>query len=591
LAEQGSGRRSRTQAWLVRYPRAVPLAIFILIASITLLSIFSIERGEVQRNSAQLRARATAVASALERRANSGAAYLRAGAALLASVPEIPPDQFARFVSELRLDADYRGAEGIGWAPMVRASQLAAFEARVAADTGRPFRVTPRPDGSQRYLAPITYLQPDTERNRRALGFDMFSDPYRRAAMIEAERTSRPTATEKVVLKQEVDGQAPGFLIYMPVFEQAPSGQRRLSGFIYSPFNASDFLASALELEEAGSQAVRLFDGDPETGNLLASSGELPGKNGEVVTQTISIANNPWVLQVGSTNAGGISGLSMATLIFGLLTASLLMLLVRMLTQQAMEDEASLIWFEEQASIRNSLTRELNHRVKNTLANVLSILALTRRRATDLASFADGLDGRIRALSATHDLLTNSDWGTTPVRAVIEAELLPYAQASDHLVDLQGPAVELAPNDALSLGLAVHELATNAAKYGALSQPGGRVTVYWRLATEQLMRIEWTERGGPPVPQTRGRGFGTDLIERIVAHELKNPVELAFEPEGVRCVLTIPIRRRGEFTMRAPKPSTAQPPVQAQAQADSRTKPTHAAMAQSSKRRVDTGGR
>lgn len=137
-----------------------------------------------------------------------------------------------------------------------------------------------------------------------------------------------------------------------------------------------------------------------------------------------------------------------------------------MLTWQALEDETSLRWFEEQASIRNSLTRELNHRVKNTLASVLSIIALTRRRATNLGEFAHGLDGRIRALSATHDLLTRSDWGTTPVRAVVEAELLPYADASDHEVDIAGPDVELAPNDALSLGLAMHELATNAAKYG-----------------------------------------------------------------------------------------------------------------------------
>jgi two-component sensor histidine kinase len=253
----------------------------------------------------------------------------------------------------------------------------------------------------------------------------------------------------------------------------------------------------------------------------------------------------------GST---GLSGLSMATMIFGMLVASLLMLLVRMLTQQALEDEASLRWFEEQASIRNSLTRELNHRVKNTLANVLSIMALTRRRSKNLEEFADGLDGRIRALSATHDLLTKSDWGTTPVRAIVEAELLPYSHDGDHELDLEGPEVELAPNDALSLGLATHELATNAAKYGALSRPGGKVAVHWKLVSAGLVRIEWQESGGPPVAPQRGRGFGTDLIERIVAHELKNPVELEFAPAGVRCVLTVPVRRPSQFSMRASKP-------------------------------------
>ena len=550
LAQQVSGRRSRTKRWLVRYPRALPLAIFFLIAGIAILSIFAIERGENQRASAQLRSRTIAVASALERRANSSSAYLRAGAALLASLQEVPLNSFRRFVSELRLDSDYRGTEGIGWAPVVQPEEVEEFERTVLAQMpGRP-RVHPRPSGAQPFLVPVTYLHPDTERNRRAVGFDMFSDGTRRAAMLEAARTARPAATDGVVLQQDAASEEPGFLIYMPVFEAAPGG-RRLKGFIYSPFNAQHFLSSALELEDAGSFAVRLYDGDPDDGNLVASSGEIAADKTEMHEEVISVANNTWALQVTSAERGGISGLSLATLVFGLLVAGLLMLLVRMLTQQALEDEASLIWFEEQASIRNSLTRELNHRVKNTLANVLSIIALTRRRATDVAEFANGLDGRIRALSATHDLLTNSDWGTTPVRSVIDAELLPYAKGTDHVVDLEGPPVELAPNDALSLGLAIHELATNAAKYGALSRAGGNVSVHWKLVTDRLLRIEWLEHGGPPVPQQRKRGFGTDLIERIVAHELKHPVELNFDPEGVRCVLLIPVRRPSEFAIRA----------------------------------------
>jgi two-component sensor histidine kinase len=224
-----------------------------------------------------------------------------------------------------------------------------------------------------------------------------------------------------------------------------------------------------------------------------------------------------------------------------------------MLTQQATEDEAALHWFEEQASIRNSLTRELNHRVKNTLANVLSIIALTRRRAKSLDEFVEGLDGRIRALSATHDLLTQSDWGTTLIGAVVDAELAPYRQTDEHRITIEGPDIPLAPNDALSLGLAVHELATNAAKYGALTKPGGEVSVVWNLATPRLVRLEWRERGGPPVKATRGRGFGTDLIEKIVANELDNPVNLTFGEEGVTCSLMIPVRTPTPFSMRAPR--------------------------------------
>ena len=555
---QGSAGRSGAKRWLVRFPRAVPVAIFALIASITLLSVFAIERGEDSRAAAQLRSRATAIASALERRANASSAYLRAGAALLATLDEVPATRFRRFVSELRLDEDYRGAEGIGWAPVVYPDEVAAYDEDMAQTAPGRVRLHPRPDGSQPYTVPVTYLEPDTQRNRRALGFDMFSEPVRRAAMIEAERTARPTASGRVNLRQEGQSPGAGFLIYMPVFEPIPGG-RRLKGFIYSPFNAHDFLSAALEIEDAGGYGVRLYDGAFREANLMASV-ERAVAQGETVSQRVEVGDTPWLLQVTSANSSDLSGLSMVTMIFGMLVASLLMLLVRMLTQQALEDEASLLWFEEQASIRNSLTRELNHRVKNTLANVLSIIALTRRRATNLSEFADGLDGRIRALSATHDLLTKSDWGTTPIRAVVEAELVPYAQDGDHEVDLQGPEIELAPNDALSLGLATHELATNAAKYGALSRVGGKVTVHWNLVAPGLMRIEWKETGGPPVPPQRGRGFGTDLIERIVAHELKNPVELEFEPDGVRCVLTVPVRRPTEFSMRARRSPGREPP-------------------------------
>ncbi|WP_325099990.1 CHASE domain-containing protein [Aurantiacibacter sediminis] len=514
--------------------------------------MFAIERGEAEGAAAQLNARATAISSALERRSNASSAYLRAGAALLSTMDEVPADEFSRFVSELRLDSGYRGAEGIGWAQAVRPDEVEAFNALLAGQGLGATQLYPVFDGAQSIAVPVTFLQPDTERNRRALGFDMYSEPNRRAAMQEAEASARPVATEKVVLRQEGNGEAPGFLIYMPVFEAGPSG-RRLKGFIYSPFSAQDFLQSALELEDAGVYGVQLYSDDPDahSGSLMASTfeGEMP--RARTVQQDVSIAENSFALVVSERQRPVLSGLSMATMIFGLLVGGLLLLVMRILTQQAQEDEASLRWFEEQASIRNSLTRELNHRVKNTLANVLSIITLTRRRADNVEDFADALDGRIRALSATHDLLTQSDWGATPVRAVIDAELLPYAHSADHQVDLQGPDVELAPNDALSLGLAVHELATNAAKYGALSQPGGNVSVHWERVSEERLEIEWLERGGPPVKMKRKRGFGTDLIERIVAHELRHPVQLDFEEAGVRCLLTIPIRTRSEFQMRA----------------------------------------
>ena len=546
----GSRRR-----WLADYPRAVPVAIFLLVMAITLISVLTIEQGERMREEADLNRRVQAMASAIERRAFTATSYLRAGAALFTTQDEVTGATFRRFVDELRLDSNYRGAEGIGWAPMITASQVPDFERTLSEGKVSDVAVTPllaeRPRG---ILVPILYLKPDTLRNRRAIGFDMYTEEVRRAAMDEAERERRPTASGPIVLRQEADGEDPGFIIYMPVFD-ANSSERALKGFIYSPFNAPQFLESAAELVSFEGISAQLYDTAGDRRELLA---QLPAWRGTAasVERKLDIANREMVLVLESGRVDALSTMSMITLLFGLAVASLLMLVARLLTQQALEDSRSLDWFEQQNSIRNSLTRELNHRVKNTLANVLSIVSLTRRRASNLDEFAEGIDGRIRALSATHDLLTQSDWGTTPIRDVAEVELAPYARDTEHEIVLDGPDVDLAPNDALSFGLAIHELSTNAAKYGSLSVEDGRVEIHWSMVNDRLAKVEWTERGGPPVTRPERRGFGTELIEKIVAHELRHPVELVFDERGVRCTLLVPVRQPSEFALRQ-KPADA----------------------------------
>ncbi|MBS1239961.1 MAG: Two-component, sensor histidine kinase [Proteobacteria bacterium] len=531
------------------FPRSVPLAIFFLIMAVTLLACYGIQRVEQRSETTQLRERAGAIASALERRANANASYLRAGAALFATLEEDPAAHFRRFVSELRLDTDFRGANGIGWAQRVDRAHVAAFDELVAGEYGENVQVRPAIAPGQPYAVPVTFLEPDNEQNRRSLGYNMYADPKLRVAMIEAARTARPSASGKVTLQRQGKEQQAGFLIFMPVFETQPGGAR-LRGFVYSAFNAQDFLASALLIASRGELGIRLYD-ELESDDRLMAAIDPEQASGQNVKEAVTIADHPWVLEVISTKSALLSPLAMTTLLFGLAVASLLALLARMLTQQAREDGTRLGWFEEQNAIRDSLTRELNHRVKNTLANVLSIVALTKRRATDLDSFAEGLEGRIRALSATHDLLTRSDWGATPVRSVIEAELAPYARELGPTIALEGPDIDLAPNDALSLGLAIHELATNAAKYGALSQPSGRLAITWAMEPcGSKARIEWVERGGPPVSVERGRGFGMDLIEKIVAHELQHPVDLRFDPEGVSCTLVAPVRSALAFELR-----------------------------------------
>lgn len=546
-------QKKLTPRWYERFPRAVPVGIFGLTMAVTLLSVFAIETAEDRRQSALTAQTAQTVASGLERRSNANAAYLRSSAALFATQQMVEAPLFRTFIRQLHLDGRYVGSDGIGWAMKVAREDIPTVEAIMRSGGTPGFEVRPRPGVERPFVVPVMFLEPDTDRNRRAIGFDMSSEAVRRAAMKSAERTGQPTSSGAVVLTQEgPNATSPGFLVYMPVYSLS-SGRdpSMLRGYVYSPFNAQRFLESSIDVNHLRGAGVRLFDEDA-SGRRLMAEVPLAEKSGRVVRRAIDIAGHRFILEIEAPATPMLSIMSVMSLLFGLLVATLLLVLARLLTQQAVEDRIALAWFEQQSSIRNSLTRELNHRVKNTLANVLSIISLTRRRASSLSEFADSLENRIRALSATHDLLTQSDWGTTPVVAVVNAELAPYAQDAQLHLEIAGPDVELAPNDALSLGLAIHELATNAAKYGALSVDSGQVSVTWQMAGDDVARIEWVERGGPPIaPDTRRkRGFGTELVEKIVAHELRNPVDLKFDPEGVRCSLLIPVRRRGDFAIR-----------------------------------------
>lgn len=185
---------------------------------------------------------------------------------------------------------------------------------------------------------------------------------------------------------------------------------------------------------------------------------------------------------------------------------------------------------------------ELNHRVKNTLATVQSIAMQTARSHADPATFAESFQARLLALSHTHDLLTRSHWEGADLRAILEHETEAHGP---HRINLNGLPVALEPAAALSLGMIFHELATNAAKYGALSAPDGRVLVDWAVANhaQPVLHIAWREIGGPPASPPERRGFGSRLIERNVRHDLAGQVELDYADTGFHAEFSIPLHR------------------------------------------------
>lgn len=198
---------------------------------------------------------------------------------------------------------------------------------------------------------------------------------------------------------------------------------------------------------------------------------------------------------------------------------------------------------------------ELNHRVKNTLATVQSIFLQTLRDEAISDHARDGVMSRLMALSRSHDLLTERNWASAPLRDVAHRALAPFGATEDASgrVSIAGDEFTLHPRPALAIAMGLHELATNAVKYGALSIEGGSVDLSWKLIPGGMLRLKWAERGGPSVAEPRRSGFGRRLIERGLAHELAGEARVDFHHDGVVCEIDIPTatamvaKERGAF--------------------------------------------
>lgn len=207
------------------------------------------------------------------------------------------------------------------------------------------------------------------------------------------------------------------------------------------------------------------------------------------------------------------------------------------LVRQAVERRRA----EEQQAVLN---RELSHRMKNTLAIVQAITTQTLRNASDLTTAREALGARLIALGKAHDILLTGRGESADMRAVIEGALELHDDEQQGHFTLKGPVLHVGESAALSLSLMIHELATNAAKYGALSGPGGHVEIAWTIggsAGQETVQLVWQEHGGPPVTPPTRKGFGSRLIERGFAGAVSGRTETAYPPEGVICTMTAPL--------------------------------------------------
>jgi chemotaxis family two-component system sensor kinase Cph1 len=264
-----------------------------------------------------------------------------------------------------------------------------------------------------------------------------------------------------------------------------------------------------------------------------------PRKSFEVWRETVVGRSMPWT--VADTQAA-----------FDL-RLSLLHVVLRRINAATLE--------RKQAAERDRLLMaELDHRVKNTLANIQALVVQTSRSADTLTGFVEGLDGRIQSMAKAHTLLSESRWEGVSITRLLSEELIPFG-LRDQAFTIEGVDLVLTPKSALSLSLAIHELVTNAAKYGAFSRFGGSVSVRWALADDGSISLSWTEAGGPAVRQPERRGFGSTLIERALAMETGGRATLRYLPGGVVCDVFLPNSSVLSRNIMPPKSTNAAVPV------------------------------
>jgi len=491
---------------------------------------------------------------------------LRAGAGLFSADGDLQQAQWSAFIGTLDLQRHFPGVQGIGFARVIPSGSLAEHEA----DMRRRGRIgyTFYPIGKREIYTAIEFLEPPSQRNQRAIGFDMFSEPKRRAAMEQARDTRRPVMTRGVTLMQETseDPQA-GTLMYFPVFRAGPSAAwpgseapRELYGYVYTAFRMTNLFTKEMRVQLPAlfdTVAVRIWDGakvskamllyqsHPELGRMEAArlylERDLPiaGQNWRV-----EFAARPGFKTTTRWARPGlvlISGIVMSVLITAIAATLALARSQAVASQRELSAEVEARKAaQSEVQIAN---QELIHRVKNMMAVVTAIAGQTARYTPNPQEFNRVFRERLSALARVHDLLKTNPSYKPEISSLIGEILSPYTAGRETALVLGGPQVEISQQAAVMLSLVLNELATNAIKYGAWSRDSGRISISWSIETKDGVEnvvMDWRETGGPKVEVPSRRGFGTNVLKFAIEQGLRGTFDPRFLDTGLECTWQFP---------------------------------------------------
>ena len=471
--------------------------------------------------------RAERVAAQINMRLRDHVAVLEGVRALYQSDTNASGPGIRGYLAALQPQIHAPGMEGVGIAAAMRADTPAAIEATLRKNYGRDIKVWPTTD--QPVGFPIVLIEPYTPRRDAALGFDMFSEPTRRAAMRRAWQTGQPAASGIVQLAQEkgVTAKQPGFLIYLPVYKRGGDGTgaqtvattrgaRPIEAFVYAPFRTGDVMRAVLGPQLESIDGLEIYAGQGPSAPLVFSKGEM---GWDAQEQVLRVADRRWTMRISSGRYLERLGRPLAILIFGIAVALLATQLHRV--QRRRIDAAQALAEEKarHAEDRELMIGEMAHRMKNAFARIGALARITLRESSTLDEFEAKFDGRMRALSDAKQMLVTGAVDSVELGRIVRRELELAGRSPDQLAAISGPEVRLDDEGAQALSLAIHEFVTNSIKYGALAGQGD-LSVGWQREGGDIL-FRWTESNLAATPQIESESFGTQFIRTLIERQLK----------------------------------------------------------------------
>lgn len=490
---------------------------------------------------------------------------LRGGVGLFHAAEDISREDWKRYVEAKKFDEFAAGIQGLSFNAVLRgAEQKRSFEDTIRATDRPDFSI--RPSGDRDLYVPVLYLEPLTDANVRAIGFDIYSEPNRRAAIDAAFESDEISMTAPITLVQnDTNDTQAGVLVVLPTYagnavpETATDRRRLADGLVVSVFKIGTLVETVL-LRENGEMLSRasiyLTDTTDVANKQVMFHRVQPNSIGPAAINqihTFALFGRTWTIQTSlseSAMAGFRDESARLAAAAGLAISLLLTWLAVLAIQRSASNAQAARDAEAYSSHVQNLMQEVNHRSKNLLALVRAIARLTASK--DLAQFNSEFSKRIEGLAASQDILVRNDWLGIELDELVHSQLAHFEGLMGSRISASGPSFRLRPNAAQTIGMALHEMATNAGKYGALSNETGKIAIRWDVSKkdqEETLTITWIETGGPSVTSVERRGFGSAVFGSMAEHGLGGKAEARFDPEGFSWSLVCPADRAREGSL------------------------------------------